>query len=139
LAGRAAEKIGLGEPSEGAGGSHGSDLALATKLIAGLYTTLGLEDTLVHRASREEIGQVLNADVGLRRKVGDVLAELNAEVEAILAGHREALEGLAMALLQRRFLTAHDIAGLLGDLELKTMPGVENQNSDVGDGRRRPL
>lgn len=44
LAGRAAEEVVLGQPSSGAGGNAGSDLAQATRLAASASTALGLDD-----------------------------------------------------------------------------------------------
>ena len=57
LAGRAAEEIVLGQPSSGAGGNGGSDLAQATRLAATASTALGLDDAagLVWSGTLDEV------------------------------------------------------------------------------------
>ena len=92
LAGRAAEEVVLGAASAGAGGSDGSDLAQATRLVARTESTLGLGSSLVHGAEIDG------------RMVHGRLARLYAETVLVVRRHRPAIEALAALAIEKRVL-----------------------------------
>ena len=92
LAGRAAEEVVLGAASAGAGGSDGSDLAQATRLLARMEGSLGLGSSLVHGAEID--GRIVHGR----------LARLYAETLVLVSRHRPAIEALAALAIERRVL-----------------------------------
>jgi hypothetical protein len=92
LAGRAAEEVVLGQPSVGAGGGSGSDLEVATRLLATSASILGLGGYLVHG---------LSADGGI---IEERLRRLYAETLLLIGRHRVVVERLADVALEHRVL-----------------------------------
>lgn len=100
LAGRAAERLVLGEVSAGAGGTPDSDLAQATTIATAIHRQYGLG---IH-------GPVWLGPSGpLDPRNGDLLARVRREIERaerratqILAANRELLEEMAEALASSR-------------------------------------
>lgn len=113
LAGRAAEEIVLGEPSQGSGGGPDSDLAHATEMIAKVIGSYGLGDLLGYRGSPNEVAKTLPDDPDLRLRVEEELQRYYAEALDLLAAQREQLDLLTAELLKRRFLTAEEVHSLL--------------------------
>jgi len=106
LAGRAAEEVILGEPSVGAT----TDLAMATRALADVHGAHGLGGSLVHRAEPlSEIGH----DRALRDAIEVDLTRLYARTLDLIRQQRAAVERLADALVERRFLSGDDVASLL--------------------------
>lgn len=102
LAGRAAEEVVLGQPSSGAGGKGGSDLAQATRLAATASTALGLDDAtgLVWSGTLDEVTLT-------GRMAGDAV---------LVAGVRRALDGayaLALTLVRRHHAAVSALASEL--------------------------
>ncbi|WP_299416227.1 AAA family ATPase [uncultured Sulfitobacter sp.] len=107
LAGRAAERLVLGEVSAGAGGQDASDLALATRWAIQLETTLGLgHEGLVWHAKPEAVHLHTPA---IRDRVRHRLTRAEQRASALLAQHRKVLEALAYDLVKRRSMRAQDI------------------------------
>ncbi len=107
LAGRAAEKLVLGEVSAGAGGQEASDLALATRAAIHLETTLGLgHEGLVWHAKPEAVHLQTPA---IRDRVRQRLTRAEQRAGVLLAQHRDVLEALAQDLVRRRSLRTRDI------------------------------
>ena len=92
LAGRAAEEVVLGAVSAGAGGSDGSDLAQATRLVAKMEGTLGLGSSLVHGSEID--GRIVHGR----------LARLYAESVLVVRRYRPAIEALAALAIEKRVL-----------------------------------
>ncbi|GEM_PF-4328714 len=100
LAGRAAERLVLGDVSAGAGGGQDSDLAHATMIATSIQTRYGLGAQ----------GPVWTADPDTLLALDpDVLFRVRRELEAaerratqILSGHRTLLEEMAEALAASR-------------------------------------
>jgi cell division protease FtsH len=100
LGGRAAEAAFCGCPSTSAEG----DIAMASALLADLRASSGLGPDLVHRVSSGNAAALLGLDPVLRSEVADDLARIYARSVALVRKHRRAVEALADALEQRRFL-----------------------------------
>lgn len=107
LAGRAAEALILGEVSSGAGGTHASDLAQATRLAIAIETRLGLghhEQLWLDQPDHLTLqNQTVYAKVRRRLSKGEVRAT------EILNERRERLEAMAEVLCERRELKGHEL------------------------------
>lgn len=111
LAGRAAEKLLLGEPSAGSGGPTQSDLAQATHLAMSIDSLLGLgalgpiwDDTPPNKLLR---------DPELRARVRARLEAAEERAKLILAAHRQHLEAMAEALTKERELAGESLLAWL--------------------------
>ncbi|HEY8162847.1 MAG TPA: AAA family ATPase [Methylocystis sp.] len=105
LAGRAAEDVLLGAPSTGAEG----DLATATGILADAHARQGLGDRLTNCG---DPSAALAYDRDLRAAVEADLRRLYARALALVRRRRAAVERVAEALLERRFLAGDQVAAL---------------------------
>ncbi|MBU2935131.1 MULTISPECIES: AAA family ATPase [Pacificibacter] len=114
LAGRAAERLVLGDISAGAGGSETSDLALATKAAIQIETTLGLGEggALWHAKPNE----ALRATTRLRARLRHRLDHAEQRATTLLTEYRDQLEALARELLHQRSMRAAEIEPWLRDV-----------------------
>lgn len=107
LAGRAAERLVLGEVSAGAGGPAASDLALATHMAVQVETTYGLgHEGLVWHADPDMIHRQTPA---IRDRVRQRLQRADQRASVLLEHHREALESLARTLVVQRSMRTAEI------------------------------
>lgn len=113
LAGRAAEELLLGEPSQGAGGTASSDLGRATQSIAAMFASVGLGDSLAFRGPSDNSLDLMTLDGELTRKVGEALDELYAQTLALLGQRRDVLEAVVDALVERGFLLGEEVESML--------------------------
>jgi cell division protease FtsH len=123
LGGRAAEELVLGEVSTGAA----DDIERATKLARAMVTRYGMSDALGPQQLAPSEGEVfLGRDGGPapREHSEEVATRIDAEVTSLLEGaarratavlteHRDSLERVATALLERETLHDTDLAELL--------------------------
>lgn len=107
LAGRAAEKLILGEISAGAGGPVESDLARATHWAIAVETTtgLGIEGPVWHA----DPAAVHLQTPAIRDRVRNRLTNAETRAGRLLAQHRGTLEALARDLAEHRSLRAAEI------------------------------
>jgi hypothetical protein len=98
MAGRAAERLILGQVSAGAGGDPGSDLATATRLAAALEASWGLGSSLIWQGPVESVEARLRDDIGLRARVETHLRNAETRATRILTANRGLLEEMADAL-----------------------------------------
>jgi cell division protease FtsH len=113
IAGRAAERLLLGDVSAGAGGPAQSDLARATAIAAALEVSLGLGDRAIWLAAPEEVLPLLRKDRGLRTRVERHLRRAEARATAILGANRIVLERLAGKLQAQRIIARAELDALL--------------------------
>jgi len=107
LAGRAAERLVLGEVSAGAGGPAASDLALATHMAIQIETTYGLgHEGLVWHADPDLIHRQTPA---IRDRVRQRLQSAEQRASVLLGHHRDTLEGLARSLVEKRSMRTKEI------------------------------
>jgi cell division protease FtsH len=123
LGGRAAEELVLGDVSTGAA----DDIERATKLARAMVTRYGMSDVLGPQMLAPSDGEVfLGRDGGPtpREHSEEVAARVDTEVtalleaaaqraDAVLRAHRDSLERVAQALLERETLHDTDLAELL--------------------------
>jgi SpoVK/Ycf46/Vps4 family AAA+-type ATPase len=117
LAGVAAEAVLLGEQfrSLGSGGPKGSDLHLATELIAAGHVAHGVGGTLLWRATPDKATALLSSDPVLRRNVDADLQRLAKTAERLVTVNRPKCERLAAQLLEETSLSRDDLVCLLDD------------------------
>jgi ATP-dependent Zn protease len=114
LAGRAAEEIELGAAGNGAGGSQGSDLALATRIAAALVGSFGHAGPhpLLFMADHYETDATMgHAD--LRAAAHLELAAAFEETERILTANRAALTEVAGRLRARGRIDGHEVERII--------------------------
>lgn len=115
LAGHAAEKLILGEASDGSGIASGSDLEFATSHAARLLAGSGLCGDLVFRSDgNRELRQLIKHDANFKEECGRILDQQLSEVTELLSQRIAVINGLAEALLERKTLAQDEIASLLG-------------------------
>ena len=127
LAGRAAEKLVLGEVSAGAGGAEASDLALATRAALQLETTLGLGfEGLVWNAASDAKHLQTPA---IHNRVRQRLVRAEQRAVTLLAQHRDILEGLARDLVEKRTMQESDIHHWLQEISDSATPTEEKSEN----------
>ncbi len=104
LAGRAAERLVLGQVCRGAGGPSTSDLARATQTAAALELSWGLGASPVWLATPEAAMTQMRLDPALRIRVGEHLQRAEAQATRILAVNRPLLEEMAAALVEHKLI-----------------------------------
>jgi hypothetical protein len=113
LAGRAVDEAD-GAPDAGSGGGPGSDLATATTLLAAMHASFGLGATLITiGGGPEDMADLLRFDAALRATVEGDLQSLYAEAQALVAANNGAIDAVAAALVQRRFLGGDEVRALI--------------------------
>lgn len=115
LAGRAAEILVYGSASSGAGGSADSDLGRAMAALATGSLSYGWGKVPRWRCEPGDAVAALNLDRDLRLEVERDLARAAEDAIAALGQHRPALDAIVEALLERRTLTASEVAELVRD------------------------
>lgn len=114
LAGRAAERLVLGDVSAGAGGSADSDLAQATMIATSIQTRFGLGAQGPVWTADPETLLALDPDVLFRVRRELETAEKRAS--QILSRHRDLLEEMAEALMASRDMDRAEAEGWLARL-----------------------
>jgi cell division protease FtsH len=112
--GMVAEELFFGEASTGVA----SDLQAATLNVCQMVGQLGMGKTLVSAAAMEYpaggiVSKVLSTDEG-RAEVEGLLAESKASVTGMLEVHRDVVEALRDALLEREELIGDEILDVIG-------------------------
>ncbi|WP_198402479.1 hypothetical protein [Rhodobacter sp. CZR27] len=121
MAGRAAERLVLGEVSGGAGGPPESDLAQATRIALSLDMLLGLG---AHGPvwCNTALDTVLR-DTEARERVRARIEAAEASAEAILGERMNLLQDMARALAQERLLRGDALAGWLAQVRVQPRDG----------------
>jgi cell division protease FtsH len=130
MAGRAAERLLLGQVSAGSGGDPGSDLATATRLATALEASWGLGSTLIWQGPIEGIEARLRDDTGLRARVETHLRNAETRASRILTTHRALLEDMAAALDAAGVLAGPQLAAFLARVRKEPggVPGVDGES-----------
>nr|WP_232479271.1 AAA family ATPase [Roseomonas rosulenta] len=125
LAGRAAERVCLGEVSAGAGGSDASDLARATRLALTAVTSLGLGEepaALIWRAADHGDADRLLMDPLIQQRVAALLGDALAAAEGFVRANEASIRRLADELLARGNIGGADVVAILGSLVEPPVP-----------------
>ena len=118
LSGRAAEEVLLDEPSGGAGGSHGSDLAKATRLACAVMASSGLDqhpDRLVFLSAADDLSRLDHIMLlpDIRERVVAILGLAYDKALAMLREHGAAVEEIAGLLVERGSLSGSEVEALV--------------------------
>jgi cell division protease FtsH len=145
LGGRAAEAVVLGEISTGAR----SDLERATKLVRKMITEYGMSDKLgpmtFGHGPMEQVflGRDISRDRNYSEKVAAsideemkrMITEAYNRAEELIRTHRDKLDAIVQALLEKETLEAADFERLLtSGEEQETPPAVDAQAAETQDG-----
>lgn len=122
LAGRAANTFFGAPPDTGAT----ADLAEATRLLAAARLTFGLADSLVVRASPDQVLDLVARDRSLADAIGQELNRLMISTKKLVAENRRAIEKVANALLERSVLDAEELIKVLGKNERAVPAGLHD-------------
>ena len=114
LGGRAGEEVALGEASNGAG----DDLERATGIARAMVFDWGLGESLTTRTVRAD-NFALSEDTKRQRdqEQSAICDFAYAEAKRLLVENRDALERLAVKLLERETLDREDVATMLDDVQ----------------------
>jgi len=114
LGGRAGEEIALGEVSNGAG----DDLERSTAIARAMVFDWGLGESLTTRTVRAD-NFALSEDTKRQRdqEQSAICDYAYAEAKRLLTENRDALERLAIKLLERETLDREDVATMLHDVQ----------------------
>jgi cell division protease FtsH len=142
LGGRTAEELVFGDPTTGAQ----NDIERATKIARAMVTEFGMTDALgPQQLGQKDSEPFLGRDPGHRRDYSDeVAARIDAEVRAliehahaeaaeILRQHRQTLDRLADALVERETVDTPDLIEIFGDLPVWNGNGARTANAN-GNG-----
>lgn len=132
MAGRAAERLVLGQVSAGSGGDPGSDLASATRLATALEASWGLGSSLIWQGPADSVEARLRDDIGLRARVETHLRNAEARAARILTSHRALLEEMASALDTAGVLSGEALAAFLARVRRETGAAVKIDGASPG-------
>lgn len=124
LGGIAAERVILGEATDGAGGGEDSDLGKATRLAAAVEGSLGLGGTLTHLATLDFVHLLPGRDYAVRQRVEATLQECLRRAEAIVETRRDDVLAVAREVVERERITGDDVAEIVSrQPRLRLVPG----------------
>lgn len=129
LAGRAAERLMLGDVSMGAGGSAESDIARATAVAAALEISWGLGDSMVWLATPEAAMGQLRLDPLLRARVANHLQLAEAKATRILQANLSLLKEMAQALVKQKLITGAGLDALTARV-VRPAAGAEGSGAE---------
>ena len=109
LAGRGAEELLLDAPSQGAGGAAYSDIGKATVIVASMFASMGLGDSLLYRGDTENALALLAVDRHLELEVHKAMEEIYKRTLKLLAANRSALVAIADDLMAKRFMSRAEV------------------------------
>ncbi|WP_281969059.1 AAA family ATPase [Roseovarius nanhaiticus] len=115
LAGRAAERVVLGAPTAGAGGSETSDLAQATRKAAEIDTKLGLGAEGLAWTDLDHSLYLHDPENAAR--VRDRLEAAEARAISVLGEHEALLKGMGRALFKARMLEGEALESWIRKIE----------------------
>jgi len=142
LAGRAAEQVFFGEPTDGAGGDWDSDLAAATTLATTAASALGLDPeiglTWLGRPTPATLTGMLERSPRLAECVRMAVDKAYADAVLLIRKKHSCVRALATALMERGALDGKEVAELVArqsDLDGEKAP---RRTASSRGGRGRP-
>lgn len=113
LCGRAVDEY-WGTATSGAAGGPGSDLAVATSLVAGKHGSYGLGETLTYRGDPNDVVGLIGRDGNFRNIVEADLRRLYRVAEIFVSEHASEIEAIARRLVQSRILSGAEVRSIIG-------------------------
>ncbi|MGU3465565.1 AAA family ATPase [Methylobacterium sp. C33D] len=114
LAARAADER-WGSVTTGSAGGPGSDLAHATRLVAGKHASYGLGASLLYRGEPTEALDQLRTDPAFRKVVDDDLTRLFDIARRFVEENHVLIDAVARRLVQARILSGADVAAIVAE------------------------
>ncbi len=114
LCGRAADER-WGSATSGAAGGPGSDLAIATDLVACKHGSYGLGATLTYRAGPAAVASLIERDDAFKAVVEQDLRRLYEVSRLLIAQDGGIVETIARRLVSSRILSGAEIRAIIGD------------------------
>ncbi|SFA59270.1 Peptidase family M41 [Paracoccus halophilus] len=139
LAGRAAERLVLGEVSAGAGGAPASDVARATRLALQIETQSGLG--IAGPVWSDAPAAIALRDPAIHQRVRQRLEAAEQSATAILAAHRDLLERMAGHLQQHRELAGDELRQWLARVsraQIGSAGGAQMTEASPGEAPNEP-
>ncbi|MBM0205274.1 AAA family ATPase [Micromonospora sp. STR1s_5] len=121
LAGRCVDDLD-GAATTGAGDGPGSDLEIATKLVASIHASYGLGGALLYRGDPDRAVSSLAYDADRRRKVEGDLVRLHARAAMLVRENRAVIDAVARCLAQRRLLSGDEVRSIIADTKRTHRP-----------------
>ncbi len=113
LCGRAADEH-WGAPTSGAAGGTGSDLAVATHLVACKHACYGLGGTLAYRGPPSEATALVERNPALLAVCEDDLRRLYETAQALIRENEAVVDALARRLVRSRILSGAEVRAVIG-------------------------
>ncbi len=136
LAGRAAEEVFLGQPSSGAGGHQGSDLAQATMLLLCAHTMLGLGSDLpplwLGEVDRSSLPVLLASQPTIAISVIGQIDKAYEDLKHLVRRRWDAIHQVALALWQKRVLHGAEVKAIVARHPPR-MPSHQQEPLDTMD------
>lgn len=123
LAGRAADAH-WGKVTTGSGGRPGSDLAVATAIVAGKHASVGLGESLAYRGDQSQAVALLQIDPAFRRTVEEDLSRLNDRAAAFVRANEAVIDAVARCLVDRRVLGGDEVRAIIAR-HARARPGAD--------------
>ncbi|MCP1558839.1 UNVERIFIED_ORG: cell division protease FtsH [Methylobacterium sp. SuP10 SLI 274] len=130
LCGRAADEH-WGVATSGAAGGPGSDLAIATGLIAGKHGSFGLGDALTYRAAPADVTALIGRDGSFSAIVERDLRRLYMAAQVFVSENADQIDAVARRLVRSRILSGAEVRSIVG-LPLAKAAPEDGQFVDVG-------
>lgn len=113
LAGRAADEQ-WGRITSGSAGGAGSDLAVATSLVAGKHATWGLGNSLLYRGDQAEAQNLMRFDPLFRETCEADLDRIYGRARDFVDRHASLIDRLAHRLVERRVMNGDEVRDIIG-------------------------
>lgn len=130
LSASVAERLILGAATTGSGGSEGSDLGVATALLAIAHASTCLAGNLFHFSASENALAAVRADPALRRQVERHLRKIEKRATELVELHRNGIAEVAEALVARRHLTGTEVVRILRQIGTAISPDARQPPAD---------
>ena len=114
LVARAADER-WGAVTTGSAGGPGSDLAHATRLVAGKHASYGLGTSLLYRGEPADALDLLRTDLAFRKVVDDDLTRLFGLARRFVEENHALIDAVARRLVKARILSGADVAAIVGE------------------------
>jgi len=114
LVARAADER-WGGITAGSGGGPGSDLAQATRLVAGKHASYGLGASLLYRGEPADALDLLRTEPAFRKVVHQDLSRLFGLARRFVEENHALIDAVARRLVKARILGGGDVAAIVGE------------------------
>lgn len=133
LVARAADER-WGGITAGSAGGVCSDLAHATRLVAGKFASYGLGTSLLYRGEPSDALDLLRTDAAFRKVVEDDLTRLFGLARRFVDENHPVIDAVARRLVQARVLSGAEVAAIVEQAGRRS-PAHRRRSMDAGGAR----